>query len=138
MMVLHGQEHVRRYQETNGEVGYEWQDGVLALVLTTTGRRSRQARTNALIFGEDGDNYVVVASKGGHPKNPDWYTNLVANPNVEVQVKDRRFHARAHTAEGAERERLWTLMTGIWPDYDSYQRRTDRQIPVVVLEPLPD
>jgi deazaflavin-dependent oxidoreductase (nitroreductase family) len=138
MTVLHGPEHVRRYRETNGEVGYVWRDGVLTLILTTTGRRSGTPRSNALIFGEDGDTYVVVASKGGAPRHPDWYTNLVARPEVEVQVKDRRFRARAHTAEGAERERLWRLMTGIWPDYDSYQRHTDRQIPVVVLEPLPD
>ncbi len=135
--MLHGAEHVRRYQETNGDVGYVWQDGVLTLILTTTGRRSGQPRSNALIFGEDGDHYLVVASKGGAPKHPGWYLNLVAHPEVEVQVKDDRFRARARTAEGTERERLWTLMTGIWPDYDAYQRRTDREIPVVVLERLP-
>ncbi len=132
--MLFGAEHVRRYQETSGAEGYEWKDGVLTLILTTTGRHSGQPRPKALIFGQAGDDYVVVASKGGAPTHPAWYLNLVANPEVEVQVKDDRFHARARTAEGEERERLWRLMTGIWPDYDSYQQHTDRQIPVVVLE----
>lgn len=137
MSVLFGEEHVRRYQESNGEVGYEWRPGVRTLILTTTGRRSGQPRPKALIFGEDDGRYVVVASKGGAPRHPEWYRNLLAHPDVEVQVKDRRFRARARTAEGAERERLWRLMTGIWPAYDAYQQRTERQIPVVVLEPIP-
>ena len=136
MAVLYGAEHVRRYQETNGAEGYEWRDGVRTLILTTTGRRSGQPRPKALIFGEDDGRYVVVASKGGAPRHPQWYRNLLAHPDVEVQVKERRFRARARTAEGAERQRLWRLMTGIWPDYDAYQQRTRRQIPVVVLEPL--
>ena len=134
--MLHGQEHVRRYRETDGEVGYLWR-GVPTLILTTTGRRSGQPRPKALIFGRDGDDHVVVASKGGAPAHPAWYRNLVDHPEVEVQVKGERFRARARTAEGEERARLWKLMTGIWPDYDQYQQRTDRQIPVVVLERLP-
>jgi len=130
---LIGDEHVRRYRETDGEVGYLW-NGAPALVLTTTGRKTGKPHDTALIFGADGDNCVVVASMGGAPKHPVWYLNLVANPEVQVQVKGDRFTARARTAEGEERQRLWELMTGIWPNYDQYQERTDRVIPVVVLE----
>lgn len=87
-----------------------------------------------LIYGKDGDRYVVVASKGGAPEHPLWYENLAAHPEVEVQVLADRFRAQARTAEGEERTRLWKLMTGIWPDYDQYQQKTSREIPVVVLE----
>jgi deazaflavin-dependent oxidoreductase (nitroreductase family) len=134
--MLYGQEHVRRYRETDGEVGYLWR-GVPTLILTTTGRRSGRQRPTPLIFGRDGDDCVVVASKGGAPAHPAWYRNLVDHPEVEVQVKGERFRARARTADGEERARLWRLMTGIWPAYDQYQQRTDRRIPVVVLEQLP-
>lgn len=130
---LIGDEHVRRYRETGGEVGSLW-NGAPALVLTTTGRKSGLPRDSALIFGTDGDRYVVVASMGGAPVHPQWYRNLTANPSVSVQVKDEVFTASARTAEGEERARLWSLMTGIWPNYDQYQERTDRVIPVVVLE----
>lgn len=130
---LIGDEHVRRYRETDGEVGYLW-NGAPALILTTTGRTTGQPRDSALIFGADGDRCVIVASMGGAPMHPQWYLNLVANPEVQVQVKGDRFTARARTADGDERERLWQLMTGIWPNYDQYQERTDRVIPVVVLE----
>jgi deazaflavin-dependent oxidoreductase (nitroreductase family) len=132
-LMLYGQEHVRRYQETDGEVGYIW-NGVPTLILTTTGRRSGSRRSTPLIVGRDGDDHVVVASKGGAPDHPAWYLNLVDRPEVEVQVGADRFRARARTAEPGERERLWKLMTGIWPAYDDYQRKTDREIPVVVLE----
>jgi deazaflavin-dependent oxidoreductase (nitroreductase family) len=132
--MLFGEEHVRRYRETDGEVGYLW-SGVPTLILTTTGRRSGEPRSKALIFGRDGGNHLVVASKGGAPHHPAWYLNLVDDPEVEVQVKGDRFRARARTATADERARLWKLMTGIWPAYDQYQERTDRQIPVVVLEP---
>jgi deazaflavin-dependent oxidoreductase (nitroreductase family) len=131
--MLYGQEHVRRYRETGGEEGYHW-NGVRTLILTTTGRRSGAERSKGLIFGEDGGRYVVVASNGGAPRHPEWYLNLTANPEVEVQVKDQRFHAKARTAQGQEREQLWGLMARIWPGYDQYQRRTDRRIPVVILE----
>ncbi len=132
---LMGDEHVRRYEETNGEVGYLW-NGATCLVLQTTGRTSGQPRKSALICGFDGDNCIIVASRGGAPTHPSWYHNLVADPNVTVQVKSERFAAVARTAEGAERDRLWTLMTGIWPNYDEYAARTTRLIPVVVLEPV--
>ncbi|MDR0359555.1 MAG: nitroreductase family deazaflavin-dependent oxidoreductase [bacterium] len=131
---LFGEEHIRRYRETGGAVGHVWRQGSKVLVLTTTGRRSGRPRDNALIYENDGDAYVVVASRGGSPQHPAWYLNLVANPEVEVQVEDEVFPARARTATGEERERLWKLAAQQWPDYDTYRQRTDREIPVVVLE----
>lgn len=126
-------EHVRRYVETNGEEGHLWR-GVPTLVLTTLGRRSGQPRRLALIYGEDGDHYVVVASKGGAEQHPEWYLNLLAHPEVQVQVKADRFRARARTATPEERTRLWPRMVAIWPDYAKYQKQTSRQIPLVILE----
>ncbi len=131
---LFGEEHVRRYRETGGEVGHRWKRGSKILLLTTTGRKSGKARTTPLIYEEGGDRYVIVASKGGAPAHPGWYENLQKDPNVELQVLDEVFPARASTAEGEERERLWQLVNEQWPDYDSYQTRTERQIPLVVLE----
>jgi deazaflavin-dependent oxidoreductase (nitroreductase family) len=131
---LHGQEHVDRYRETGGEVGHIWKEGSTVLLLTTTGRKSGEPRTKPLIYAADGDRYVIVASRGGAPKHPSWYLNLQKTPEVEVQVKDEVFHARARTAEGAERERLWTKVNEVWPHYAEYATRTDREIPVVVLE----
>ena len=130
---LFGAEHVRRYRETDGEVGYLW-NGVPTLILTTTGRTSGQPRDNALICAAEGKNCIVVASQGGAPTHPQWYRNLLQDPRVQVQVKADRFTATARTAEGSERQRLWTLMADTWPSYDLYQTRTDRVIPVVVLE----
>jgi deazaflavin-dependent oxidoreductase (nitroreductase family) len=135
MSDLYGAEHVRRYLETDGEVGYRWRNGAPILILTTTGRRSGEERVKPLIFGEDDGRYVVVASKGGANHHPAWYLNLRADPDVHVQVKADRFRARARTAEGDERERLWRRMAEIWPPYDDYREKTDREIPVVVLEP---
>jgi deazaflavin-dependent oxidoreductase (nitroreductase family) len=132
--MLFGDEHVRRYEETDGEVGHDWQKGVPTLVLTTQGRKSGTDRKFALIYQEHDGDYVIVASKGGAPVHPGWYLNLQANPEVQVQVKADRFTAKARTAEGDERTELWSTMTAIWPDYDEYQKKTDREIPVVVLE----
>jgi proline iminopeptidase len=131
---LFGQEHVRRYRETSGEVGHVWKRGSKTLLLTTQGRKTGNATTTPLIYAEDGDKYVIVASKGGAPKHPGWYRNLAKHPDVQVQVKDDVFAARARTAKGDERERLWQLALQQWPDYDAYQTRTEREIPVVVLE----
>lgn len=132
---LYGPEHVRAYRETNGERGYVW-NGTHVLLLTTQGRTSGQERTTPLIFVEDGDNAVVVASKGGAPDHPDWYKNLAAQPRVRVQIKGDVFDAVARTAEGAERERLWPRAVEAWPQYADYQKATAREIPVVVLERL--
>ena len=131
--MLFGQEHVRRYVETDGAEGHDWQ-GVSVLILTTTGRRSGEARSTPLIYGRDGDDYLIVASKGGAPTDPDWYGNLVAQPDVTVQVRGDQFAAHARTATAEERPRLWETVTSYWPSYDDYQRNTNREIPVVVLE----
>jgi proline iminopeptidase len=131
---LYGDEHVRVYRETGGERGYDWK-GTQILLLTTKGRRSGEERTNPLIHRTDDGRWVVVASKGGAPDDPGWFKNLEANPDsVEIQVKDERIPVRPSVAEGEERERLWKHMTEVWPDYDRYEQRTDREIPVVVFE----
>ena len=133
-ITLLGDEHVEKYRETDGEVGYEW-NGAPILLLTTTGRRSGEPKTSALIFGRDGDDYLIVGSMGGAPKHPSWYLNLSANPEVEIQVRGDRIPAVAHTASDDEKGRLWQIMTEVWPNYDAYQTRTDRSIPVVVISP---
>jgi deazaflavin-dependent oxidoreductase (nitroreductase family) len=133
--VSHVATHTRRYLATGGREGHEWRPGVPTLLLTTTGRRTGVKRRTALIYGRDNADYVVVASQGGAPRHPAWYLNLEADPNVEIQVFDKVVAATAHPATGAERERLWALMREIWPAYDEYQKRTDRQIPVVVITP---
>jgi deazaflavin-dependent oxidoreductase (nitroreductase family) len=125
--------HVRRYVETDGQSGHRW-NGRNTLLLTTRGRRSGRLRRTALIYGRDGDRYVVVASNGGARNHPFWYLNLTAQPEVGVQVQAERFAARARTAGAEERPRLWRMMAEIWPDYERYQKRTGRTIPVVLLE----
>ena len=134
MSDLFGEKHVERYRETDGEEGYIWREGSTILLLTTTGRNSGNESTTPLIFGLDGDNPVIVASKGGAPEHPGWYRNLRKTPQVGVQIKGERFAARARDAQGEERDRLWRVMNGIWPHYDEYQTKTEREIPVVVLE----
>jgi len=126
-------DHIRQYVESGGTEGYDWR-GTTILLLTTTGRRSGTQHRTALIYRQVGDDYVIVASRGGAPTHPAWYLNLAANPDVRVQVKDEEFAGRARLAEGDERAKLWPLMAQVWPDYDNYQTKTDRQIPVVVIE----
>jgi proline iminopeptidase len=133
---LYGQEHVRRYRETGGEVGHIWKEGSTVLLLTTKGRKTGRETTTPLIYTQDGDHYVVVASEGGAPTDPGWYRNLVRHPEVEVQVEEDVFFARARTAQGDERERLWRKANEVWPHFDEYAKRTERVIPVVVLERL--
>jgi deazaflavin-dependent oxidoreductase (nitroreductase family) len=103
-------------------------------LLTTKGRKSGRSYTHPLIYRDHGDAYLVVASKGGAPEPPAWYVNLQADPDVEVQIKGDRFAARARTATAAEKPELWAAMNEVWPDYDEYQKKTDREIPIVVLE----
>ena len=102
--------------------------------MTTLGRRSGKPRRLALIYGQDGDRYIVVASKGGADQHPEWYLNLRDNPNVQVQVLGDRFRATARTATAEEHQVLWPRMVEIWPDYAKYQAKTDRQIPLIILE----
>jgi proline iminopeptidase len=131
---LFGEEHVRHYRVTDGEIGHIWKEGSTILLLTTTGRRTGDETTTPLIYGLDGRNPVIVASQGGAPDHPGWFKNLSKDPEVGVQIKGDRFRARARVVEGEERERLWELMNEIWPHYDDYATKTERVIPVVVLE----
>lgn len=132
---LIGEDHIRTYEETDGEVGHDW-NGTQCLVLTTIGRKSGNPSKRALIYAQDGDDYLVVASMGGAPTHPAWYLNVTDNPEVTVQVKEQVFQARARTATEEERPRLWELVNATWPNYAVYETRTTRKIPVVVLEPI--
>jgi deazaflavin-dependent oxidoreductase (nitroreductase family) len=136
------QDHVRTYLESGGSEGHMWDSAVAGgpgpvptLLLVTTGRRSGNSQTLPLIYGRTETGYVVVASKGGSPGHPAWYLNLAADAEVSVQIASERFSATARTADGPERESLWRMMASLFPPYDTYQGRTERQIPVVVLEP---
>jgi deazaflavin-dependent oxidoreductase (nitroreductase family) len=132
---LHGDPHVARYLETDGEDGYHWRNDTTILVLFTKGRKSGEQRTHALIFRPYGDRaYTVVASKGGAEQPPAWFLNLQAEPHVEVQIKGERFAAVARVATPEEKPGVWATMAEAWPDYDSYQKKTSREIPVVVLD----
>jgi deazaflavin-dependent oxidoreductase (nitroreductase family) len=133
-LTLVGENHVAAYRETNGETGYLW-NGVPTLLLTAVGRRTGEPRTSALIFGRDGDDYLVVASMGGAPMHPKWYLNLQSNPAAEIQVRHERISVTARTATSEEKPRLWQVVTDVWPNYDVYQSRTERDIPIVVLSP---
>ncbi len=127
------QDHLTRYVETDGADGHMF-NGAPTLLLTTTGRRSGNDVTQPLIYGTDGESYLVVASKGGAPDHPKWYTNLEAQPEVTVQVLGDRFAARARTATAEEKPRLWPIVAKVWPAYNDYQAKTSREIPVVVIE----
>ena len=107
------------------------------LVLTTTGRRSGEKRTSPLFYGTAGDAYVLIGSKGGADTHPAWYLNLRANPTAEVQVGREQFTVRAREATGKEREQLFEQMAQMAPPYRDYQRKTKRELPVVVLEKQP-
>ncbi len=131
---LFGDEHVRRYRETDGAVGHIWRRGAKTLLLTTRGRKTGEPRTAPLIYESSPNGYVIVASNGGAQKHPGWYRNLLRDPHVEVQVEGDVFPAEARTATGEERAELWRLAVQQWPPYDEYQTRTSREIPVVVLE----
>ena len=125
--------HAERYLATGGADGHIW-NGVPTLLLTTIGRRSGDPYTTPLIYGYDGERLLVVASRGGAPENPQWYKNLVAHPEVQIQVLDDRFDARARTARPEEKPPLWATMVAIWPSYVEYQTRTKRDIPIVIIE----
>jgi deazaflavin-dependent oxidoreductase (nitroreductase family) len=102
--------------------------------LTTRGRKTGELRRTALIYGRDGDNYLLVASDGGAKKHPAWYLNLVADPAVEIQVGADKFKLRARTASPQEKPYLWRVMTEIFPIYDRYQAKAGREIPLIILE----
>jgi len=126
--------HVFWYRLTGGLIGHRL-GPTRTLLLHHVGSRSGKRYTTPLTYGQDGENFLLVASKGGSARHPAWYGNLVANPEVEVQVGSRRMQVRARSASYQEKPRLWSIMVREWPGYDGYQRNTDREIPVVVLEP---
>ncbi len=130
---------IEQFHSNDGKIESGMFKGARLLLLTTTGAKSGKTRVNPLAFTRDGDNYVVIASKGGAPTHPDWYHNVVAHPEVSVEVSTadgvKRFAAHARVAEGAERERLYAAQAAIMPGFAEYQRKTARQIPVVVVEP---
>jgi deazaflavin-dependent oxidoreductase (nitroreductase family) len=128
--------HIQEYVETDGAKGQQWR-GYPTLLLTTRGRQTGKLRRTALIYGQDGPNYILVASQGGAPKHPQWYLNLAANPEVELQVGADKLRGRARTATPEEKPRLWQLMTQLYPPYVGYQEKTEREIPVVIVEPIP-
>ena len=129
-------EHIRNYIETNGKKGHEWRPGVFTLLITTEGRKSGKLRRTGLIYRRDKGNYIVVASNGGRPHHPNWYLNLKKNPEVYVQVGADKFYARAREAEGEERQRLWGMMVDVFPQYEEYKQKTDRKIPIIILEKI--
>lgn len=131
--MLFGEEHVERYVATDGREGHDWM-GTSVLLLTTVGRKSGREIVKPLIYQPNGDDYLVVASNGGSVQPPAWYLNLQAEPEVQVQVWGDKFKAHARTATAEEKPALWRKMTAVWPHYDEYQKKTDREIPVVVLE----
>lgn len=125
--------HIRSYVETDGKNGHLYQ-GWPTLLLTTRGRKSGLLRRTALIYGEDHGRYLVVASNAGASQHPAWYLNLSENPDVAVQIGADKYTARARTATLEEKPPLWQVMTSIFPLYDKYQARSDREIPLVILE----
>lgn len=132
-MALYGKEHIDRYRATGGKEGHAWND-TQTLLLTTRGRKSGEPRTTPLIYDMHRGDYAVVASKGGSDAPPAWYVNLQADPEVEVQVWGDTFKAKARTATAEERAEAWPKLAREWPDYDRYQQKTDREIPIVLLE----
>jgi deazaflavin-dependent oxidoreductase (nitroreductase family) len=137
-------EHTNRYLASGGTDGHMYkitQPGrpeltVPSLLLTTTGRKSGEKYIFPLFYGDHGNGFIIVASKGGAPEHPGWYRNILANPNVEVQVGTRKLHAVARTVSGAKRAALWEEALKFWPPYADYAQKTTREIPVVLLEPV--
>ena len=128
--------HIKEYVETDGQQGHLWR-GLPTLLLTTRGRKTGKLRRTALIYGQDGENYLLVASTGGGPKHPYWYLNLLENPLVEIQVKEKKLKAWARTADPEDKQRLWPVMSEIFPTYDEYivkAAQAGREIPLIILE----
>ena len=126
---------INEFRANGGKVGGPF-EGASMMLLTTTGARSGQARTNPVVYTKDGDRFVIIASKAGAPTNPDWFHNLVANPEVTLEVGDERFPARATVTSGEERRRLYDAQAALMPGFAEYAQKTTREIPVVVLDRL--
>jgi deazaflavin-dependent oxidoreductase (nitroreductase family) len=127
--------HAKIYRATNGLVGYRLPGAPPMLLLDHVGARSAAQRTTPLVFAHDGKDVILIASKGGYPKNPAWFHNLVANPDTTIQIGSKRMSVHARVATPEEYDRLWKLAVGVYKGYEDYRRRTERQIPLVVLEP---
>jgi proline iminopeptidase len=136
--------HANRYISSGGTEGHMYtiappgyaEMTVPALLLTTTGRKSGEKFIFPLFYGQEGNSYIIVASKGGAPEHPGWYRNLLANPEAEIQVGTKKLKVHARTTAGEERARLWQKALTFWPPYADYEKKTDREIPVVVLDPI--
>ena len=127
------QDHLHSYISTDGKDGHIWR-GVPTLLLTTTGRLSGKLHTTPLIYGKFEDKFLIIASRGGAPAHPQWYLNIVNNPKIGIQVLSDKFQANGRTANDEEKPKLWKIMSEIWPSYDDYQQKTDRSIPLVIIE----
>jgi len=127
--------HATVYRATNGLIGHRFPGSPPVLLVDHVGAKSGKRRTSPLVYAEDGENVILVASKGGYPKNPAWFHNLMANPDTRVQIGSRRRDVHARVADPQERTRLWPKVVEVYGGYDDYQRRTDREIPLVILEP---
>jgi deazaflavin-dependent oxidoreductase (nitroreductase family) len=127
--------HTTAYRLSRGLIGHHVPGAPPMLLLDHVGAKSGKRRTTPLAYLKDGENLVLVASKGGHPRNPAWFHNLRANPDTNIQVGSRRIPVRAHVATPPERQRLWPEVVRLYSGYQGYQERTDREIPLVVLEP---
>ncbi|MEJ7838167.1 MAG: nitroreductase family deazaflavin-dependent oxidoreductase [Thermomicrobiales bacterium] len=129
-------DHIRTYVESNGSQGHIWR-GMTTLLLVTRGRKSGTLRRSALIYGEDAGRYLIVASNGAAKNNPAWYYNLLENPEVDLQVGAEKFRATATIASSDEKPRLWKIMSDIFPTYNDYEKKASREIPLVILTPVP-
>jgi|SRR5581483_8430531 len=134
LLSLVGSLHSALYRASGGRIGRAMKQAPV-LLLTTKGRKTGKMRTTPLLYGRDGDRLIVVASVGGADRNPAWFHNLKGH-KAEVQIGSEKLRVKARVAEGEERQRLWAQMVALWPAYAEYQQRTERRIPVVVLEPV--
>ena len=127
--------HTLLYRASGGRVGHRFRGGPPMLLLNHVGARSAVTRTTPLVYLRDGENIVLIASKGGHPRHPAWFHNLRAHPETTVQLGSERLAVRARVADAGERARLWPKAVAIYAGYETYQQRTEREIPLVILEP---
>jgi deazaflavin-dependent oxidoreductase (nitroreductase family) len=127
--------HTAVYRATNGLIGHRFPGSPPMLLVDHVGAKTQRRRTSPLVYAEDGENLILVASKGGYPKHPAWFHNLMANPDTQVQIGPRRRNVHARVADPEERERLWPKVVQVYGGYEDYRRRTDREIPLVILEP---
>ncbi len=135
LMRIMSRANVWIYRKSGGRIGGRWLQGAPICLLTTIGRKSGEPRTTPLLYLADGERVVVVGSQGGMPMHPQWYQNLLARPECEVEIESAARKMRARTANAEEKQRYWPRLTAMYSDFDDYQKRTERDIPVVILEP---